>query len=216
MLRTEALAELRIVLADTQAPYAWSDDRLIGWMSLGQDQFCRDTGFFTDTVTYNISTVANTEAYAIDSRVIKVYDAWYGGTRLRRFYQDQRVVLPPSPGPPISFQTDQQTGMITLWPAPDAVYTITLDVWRKSKKALTHKTLTVADGEFEIPEEFHYAPVEWAAHKALNDHDRELQDPTKSAEHKLNYNSIAKDGKRAFQQISGGVGDVIPNQLYVI
>ena len=211
MTRDEAVAELRFVLADTVKPYSWSDFRLLNFLSLAQDQFCKDTGFFSDFVTYNITTAVNIDSYALDPRIIEVLDVWYLGTKLRHFYQAERVTLPPSPGQPIGWQSDQQTQKITFWPALDKVYTIPLRVWRKSLQKLS------ADGaEFEIPEDFHLACVEWAAYKALGDHDRELQDPVKAAEHLANYKIGAREGKLAFQRISGGMGDVIPNPLYVV
>ena len=48
MTRAEVLAELREVLNDKVSPYGWSDKRLLHFLSLGQDQFCKDTGFFRD------------------------------------------------------------------------------------------------------------------------------------------------------------------------
>jgi len=216
--RTEAVEELRRVLADVIGPrYAWDTDRLMRLLSIGQDQFCKDTGFFTDFSTYTLATEANVASYAIDPRIIQVLEAWYGDIKLQQFYQGQRVSLPPSPGQPIQWQTDQQTGKLTFWPALNGVYQVSLRVWRRSLLPLNHKRGTVYDTEFELPDDSHHlACVEYAAYKALGDHDRELQDPVKALEHLNNYKVLAREGKRDFQRLSGGVGNVVPNTLYVV
>jgi len=316
MLRTEALEELRHILADRVEPYGWSDLRLMRFLSLGQDQFCKDTGFFTDNTNFSLTTVAGTTGYAIDPRVIEIKEVWYGDFRLSKFFQSERQSIldttsefpelgTQTPGMPVAWQLDQETGIITLYPEPDAVYALTLRVWRKSRSPLTRKTSTVtlagvlhigdvvtatvngtafsyttlagdlslsavatalaavidasasfassasgqvisiassdravstvttvaisgagatttataADNysvEFEIPDDFHFAPVEWAAYKALGDHDSELFNPKKAAEHLGNYQLLKSEGKRAYRRLCGGSPSVVPNPLYIV
>lgn len=318
MLRTDALAELREVLGDVTGPvYGWSDLRLMRFLSLGQDQFCKDTGFFTDFANYTITTVAGTSVYAIDPRLIEIKEIWYGEFRLSKFFQHQRqspydstTEFPEtgtsgSQGVPYAWQVDERTGYITLYPTPDAAYTLSLRVWRRSRTPLDRKTSTitlggtkhtgdiitatvngvaysyttlVGDGtlsavatalaavidasagfvstasgqvisvassdlsvsttttavvsgagatttatgadnysaEFEIPEDHHFAPIEWAAWKAYSDHDRERIDKVKAAEHLAVYKDLVREGKRAFRRLCGGAPEFAPNPLYLV
>lgn len=209
MNRAEVLAELREVLGDKVAPYAWSDLRLLNFLSLGQDQFCKDTGFFRDSQTYKINTVAGTEAYSIPGRVIEILQVRIDGNLLRKFTGDAPAGA--SEGIPFAWRTDDETGLISFYPTPDAVYQASLRVWRKSKISFS------TSGDLEIPEDFHLAPVEWAAHLALSDHDRELQDPVKAADHKAKFDRhYVPEGKRAFRRICAGSGLFSPNPLYLV
>ncbi|OHD23522.1 MAG: hypothetical protein A2Y38_12225 [Spirochaetes bacterium GWB1_59_5] len=207
MNRAEILAEFRERVRDKVQPYAWSDTRCFRALSLGQDQFCKDTGFFRDTATYTIATVAGTAAYAIPARVIEVLKASIAGAWLKKFTGDAPLV---DEGTPCAWQTDQDTGMVTLHPTPDAVYTVALHVWRKSKIAF------LTSGDPEIPDDLQLAMVEWAAFLFYSDHDREIQDPVKAADHKRTYETYVPQGKQAFRRLCAGHGTFAPNPIYLV
>jgi hypothetical protein len=209
MTRAEILAEFREVVRDKVQPYAWSDARCYRALSIGQDQFCKDTGFFRDTTTYTIPTVAGTAAYAIPARVIEVLKASIAGGELRRFTGD---VAATDPAQPFAWQTDKDTGKLVLHPTPDAVYTVALHVWRKS--AISFLT----SGDPEIPgDDLQLAMVEWAAHLFYSDHDREIQDPVKAADHKRKYETFyVPEGKRALRRLCVGRAVFAPNPTYLV
>jgi hypothetical protein len=207
MTRAEVLAELREVVNDKRKPYAWSDTRMMRALSLGQDQFCKDTGFFRDTRNFNIAALPDVAAYAIPARVIEVRKVFLGAAELARF----EGVAPNTAvaGPPYAWQVDQDSGEIVLYPTPDQAYTLNLHVWRKSRVAFS------TAGEMEIPEDFHLAPVEYAAWLFYSDHDRELQDPVKAAEHKDKFDKYwVPEGKRAMRRLCTGPATFGPNPLY--
>ena len=208
MTRAEVLAELREVLNDKVSPYGWSDKRLLHFLSLGQDQFCKDTGFFRDASTYKLTTVAGTASYALSTRVIEVLRASIAGAQLEKF---SGLAPTTGEGQPYAWQTDLEHGMVTLYPTPDAVYTVDLYTWRKSRIAFS------ASGDFDLPDDMHLAPVEWAAFLAFGDHDRELQDPVKAADHKARYNKVyVPAGKQAFRRLCRGHASFAPNPLYLV
>jgi hypothetical protein len=230
MLRVDVLDELRHVLRDTRTPYRWSDRRLMRFLAMGQDQFCKDTGFFTDRNSYTITTQAGIDQYDIDSRIIRVYEVWYGdNVRLTQFFEHQRSsealdqwsnsfsTIELTPGPPYGWQTDRETQKLTLYPIPDTVYEFDLRVQRRSLVVFDHQDVNGKfDTELEIPEDHHFAPIEYAAWRAFSDHDSELQDPVKAAEHFGNYKMYAKEGKRDFRRLSGGGPTFAGNPLYVV
>jgi hypothetical protein len=211
MTKIEVLAELREVIQDTVQPYAWSTARLTRWLSMGQDQFCKDTGFFTDFTTYPITTTTGVATYSISQRIIEVFELWYAGVRLRHYRNDMLWTTTQTPGQPTAWQADQQTGMITLYPTPDAAYVIPVRCWRKSVAPLT----TAVDLELRDDEHV-LACVEYAAYKAYGDHDTERQDPVKATDHLNNYVRKTREGKRDFQKLSGGVVDFGSNPLYIV
>ena len=221
MLRTEILAELREILQDEVEPYGWSDTRLMRLLALGQNQFCRDTGFFADATTFTITTVENQKDYPLDGRIIEIYDVWDGLRKLKHYTQGQvpqiRSNFQLQPLMPISWQTDKQANTFSLYDPPTGGVVLTLRAWRRPLGAFNHKTAAGKfDAEMEIPEDFQFAPIHWAASKALLDHDRELQDPVKSAVHVVEYKKIVHEGEMDFIRRSNGFAAVEPNPHYVV
>lgn len=234
MNRAELLAELRYVVADLVAPHAWSDLRLLHFLSEGQDKFCEQTGYWSDRSTYTITTILNQPDYTLSDRIIAVRSVWDGVSQLldlsggvsqrsttsRDFfgesyggaaYASGEYPANTLPSRPYRFRTDIETGVLTLLEPPIADVALKLRVHRRSKVALDDPT-----GQPEIPKQFHLALVEYGAYKAFGDHDRELQDPVKAQDHLNNFNWYVKDGKKAYRRLTGEYIDVVPNQLYVV
>ena len=220
MTRTELLNEVRASIADTVAPYAWTDTRLMAWLSEGQDKFCERTGFWADKSTYTITTVLNQQDYPVSSRIISVRSIWDGTRQLidgagKTFSKADFADLTTQS--PVHYRMDAETGSVTFFEPVTAGVILSLSVHRRSRIALNHRDAgSQFDAEPEIPEKFHLAPVEYAAYKAFGDHDRELQDPVKAADHLANFKLYCKDGAKAYRRISGEYSDVVPNTLYVV
>lgn len=210
MTRAEMLAELREVIDDTVVPYAWSDARLLAYLAEGQDKFCEDTGYFRDASSLKLTLVAGTASYAIPDRVIQVMDVMDGSTRLGKFEEADRgeaqtplhsVADIAQSGRPSAWQTDRETGSITLYPTPsaDAAGEIfSLRVWRYSTDALND-----TGAEPDIPARFQRACVEWAAFKAFTHHDQEKQDKIKASDHLVEYRMYVSDGVVALRRCQG-------------
>ncbi|OHD22882.1 MAG: hypothetical protein A2Y38_15895 [Spirochaetes bacterium GWB1_59_5] len=212
MTRAEVLAELRELVSDTVAPYAWSDARLMNFLSLGQTQFCKDTGFFRDTVNYKLTTEEGVSTYLLDSAIIQVLSLTNGEATIT---EDVRSSLFDTPSQPFAYRTDLDNRSLTLLAPADAVYILDMSVWRAARVAFNHKTGASYDGVLEIPEDFHLAPVEYAAYKCFSDHDRERQDPVKAADHLKNFKRYTIEGKRAFRRFAGSRG-FQPNPIYLV
>lgn len=214
MTKTELITELRSVVDDTRAPYAWSNLRLALWLAEGQDKFCAKTGFWSDKTTYSITTATDQQDYAIDPRIISIRSIWDGTRQLidgEGLTFSDMDFADASPQRPTHYRTDLETGLITILEPVIADIVLSLRVHRKSKVALN-----ASNGAPEIPEEFQLALVEYAAYKAFGDHDRELQDPVKAGDHLNNFKAYCKDGARAYRRLTGEYIDVVPNQLYVV
>lgn len=210
--------ELNHLLYESAYDGAWPKAMLMRYLEEGEDQFCRDTGFFVDPTTYSVTTEEGETSYLLDSRIIKVMNAYVDGRELGRF--EQQDVVPAIPAAlqvedrhPRFFQTDHHLGHITFWPTPDDAFTVNLRVWRRSRIPLCQK---FEHDEPEIPAHLHRALVEWAAYKALNHHDMELQDPIKAADHFAAYMNYVERGRDAFWQLRGAGHRVGPNPAYVV
>lgn len=214
MTLTELLEETRAAVDDTIQPYSWSDTRLTSWLSEGQDKFCERTGYFSDKVTYFVTTILGQQDYAIDPRIVSLRSVWDGNRQLidaaGKTFSDADF-LDTQIQSPVHYRTDLQTGFITFFEPVTAGIILTLRVHRRSKVALN-----VAGAQPEIPEEFQLALTEYAAYKAFGDHDKELQDPVKARDHYENFKVYIKDGSRSYRRLTGEYIDVAPNPLYVV
>lgn len=213
MLRAEMLPELREVLGDTVAPYAWSDAVLNGYLAEGQDVFCEKTGFFVDRTNYTITTVEGQKSYPLDDRIIRVLEVWDGTRRLSRFTENDRPSgssVTPENTDPQHWQTDAETQALTLFEAPVAGVVLTLRVWRYSRVSMADSPAV----EPEIPTRFHRACVEYAAFKAYSHHDREREEKVKASDHLAIFADYCTHGRMAFLRIQGDETRVIPNPLY--
>lgn len=214
MTRVEMLAELREVLGDVIGTVNWSDARLLGLLSEGQDKFCEDTGYFVDLSNFTLALSTSVSVYAIPDRIIQIMDIWSGTRKLwkidtgDKYYDDSSEFTDPT-GSPAAWQTDRETGHVTIYPTPTSAENgdiLTLRVWRYSLYDLAGNGAVPESGptplaEPEIPSRFQRACIEWAAFKALSNHDEELQDKLKASDHRANYNQYVYDGKLALRRI---------------
>ena len=224
MTRAEMLAELKKVLRESTVDAAWGDTRLLEFLAEGQDRFCADTGYFRDKRTYTLTLVEDQDAYAIDDRIIKVMSVWDGIRQLGKFRQTDKdpfnrvgvaVEFPNDSGGAVqSWQADEETGFVTLYPVPDANNagdTLTLRVWRNSIEYLAD-----AGKEPEIPRQYHRGLIEFACFLALMDHDFEIQDEVTAKDHFENYEYYMRKGISSINRLHNAYTTVAPNPSYVV
>lgn len=216
MTKAEMIAEFRFVVHDNAAPPAWSDIRVGYWLSEGQDRFCEKTGFWQDKTTFTIATILDQQDYDIDPRIVSIRSIWDGTRQLidvtgKTYYLDEMDFSDNPSQSPVHYRTDAETGKITFFEPVLGGVTLTIRAHRRALVALS-----AANGQPEIPAEFHLAPIEYAAHKAFSDHDRELQDPVKASDHLKNFNAYVRDGRMAYRRLTGEYSDVVANPLYVV
>lgn len=211
---SEALAELRHVLYESSYDGAWSDILLTSYLSEGQDRFCEDVGLFIDPVSFKITTEAGVDSYKLNSRIIRVLNARIGNRELTRYDEKHGNVVRGQYGgggiEPEFYRTDVAPGYITFASLPQDAYTVHLRVWRYALCPLEES------GEFELPYQFRRACIEYAAYKALNHHDMELQDPIKARDHYQIYRDYVARGKDWIHNLLGATYEVVPNQQYVV
>jgi hypothetical protein len=221
MTKKEIRAELRLVIDDIEEPYGWSNDTLDGYLNEGMDKFCEDTGFFVDFKNYTITTAVGVSDYAFDTdgRIIEVLEVWNAttGVRLSQFGEDNRPDFVPTidvqQTTPYMWQTDQTTGMATLYPTPGEITVFNYRVWRYARTSFLVLAETATP---EISPRFHRAFIEYAAFKAYMHHDRERANLPKATDHLAMYKIYMHDGRKAFQHYRGTHPHCAPNQLYAI
>lgn len=227
MLRADMLAELQSVLRANPSFADWSEFTLLGYLAEGQDKFCEKTGYFIDISSFSIVLQTNVAVYAIPDRVIQILDVWDGVKVLDKIdpgkvYRAEGWFESAPSGTPLAWRTDQETGVLKLYPTPTANEDgkeLILQVWRYSLYDLAGdgaipETGPTPDAEPEIPSRFQRACIEWAAYKAFNHHDTETQDPVKAADHLKAFDMYVIDGITAMRRYHGIDTRVEPSPVY--
>lgn len=220
MEREELLQELRIVLDDVGYDPGWTDPVLARALSEGQDKFCERTGFFVVSTPLPVTT--GVRHYALDRRIIEVLDVFDSrGRKLGKFQMDDLYSNLP-PGTPhshvaplgglTSWQADVTGRTLSFLPAPAENQTVSLRLWRRSEVAFSDED----EPEMELPEEFQFACIEWAAYRLLRHHDMEKENKVKSFDHLSAFNNYVLAGKQAHRRIMGVEYSVGSNPLYVV
>lgn len=207
MTLADLLAGTRAILDDVVAPLQWSDADLTRYLNEGQDQFARRTFCFLDSESAftRVSTVADTNRYALDPLVLTVLAVEDETGRALRGVFTSRVTT-PSTGKPTMFTARTNTRSLILWPVPDDAYDLQLLVARRPLDPLASAT-----DEAEIPEEFQPMLYDFAAYKALKMVDPDNENLKASTRLQAEWEMQMRDAKREFYRFA--TMDSIPSVL---
>lgn len=195
----------------------WSDRTLVRYINDAQVKFAVETGLLRDETTEaitRITLVEGQEQYALDARVIAVLGSRIGPkwhlsrTTYGALFSNRGDVSlgyvrlgPCANGTPRRFYTDRETGKIGVYPAPDADSagkTLVLRVTRKPLQSLIASNLQAVP---EIPEEYHLDMLEWAAWRALRNHDVDAENMAKASAHKTRFEQAIKELSREAKRL---------------
>jgi len=189
MTLAELIAQARVDLDDTVAPYLWADTELTGYLNRAIDEACQRARLISDSTTIGtcrIAVVAGTADYALDSRVQVVQRAILASekTPLEKTGRGDMDALPwdweIDVGTPEYYLQDMDTGKIKLYPVPESPDILKLTVWRTQLTPLvwaTHQAVVP-----EIPTVHHGDLLEYVKFLAWSKQDAEAVDPGRAAQ----------------------------------
>lgn len=197
----------------------WSDRTLVRYIEDGVVRFAVQTCCLRDDTTSEITQLtlqSGVEQYALDPRVIAVLNARFPGAYLlsRTTYGglfsnrgDLTVGAPIRDnytGCPRRFYTDRQTGHLGVFPTPGAQENGKVLHLRVARKPLTPLTTNDLNAVPEIPEEYHLDVLDWAAYRALRNHDADAENMAKANSHKKRFEDtvaeLSRQAKRLLAQ----------------
>jgi len=163
MTLRDILEETRDKLDDKTAPFLWSDTEILRFANRSVNRLSKGAYLISDASTVAVCQIALTLALGADytkhTKIIKVRWARLTGytqpiqaVDLNWLEQHYSSWQSAAPSVPKYLTEDLTTGKITFIPAPDAVYTANLVVYRLP---LTDLVLTVLTAAPEIPERYH-------------------------------------------------------------
>lgn len=233
MILRDLLAELRDnVLRDTSTALnspdddtLWSDATLVRYIRDAEEKFAASTLCLRDIATPALCeiTLADGQAdYPLDRRVLVVYGASHGllllgsGSYSSRY--GQVGDLAPAyaryesnvTGTPKIFYTDRATSSLGVYPTPDADAALTPVKLQVARLPLNPLTVANLDAEPEIPVEYHLDLLEWAAWRALRNHDADVDADAnnltivmaRTGAHKKRFEEAVAECKRRFKYLN--------------
>lgn len=219
-LRENLLRDVSTAVDQDVEGELWSDRALVRYINDAHEKFAaralclRDAT--TPTVT-QITLVAGQQHYTLDHRVRAVLTARMDpNRRLGRtshgfgLIGGKQEISPASvtiectrTGLPEVFFTDYQTDSIGFYPVPSAAEAgliVHMQVARLPLEKLTQQDLEAVP---EVPEEYHLDMIEWAAWRALRNHDVDAENMNKASAHKTRFEDALKElEKRVKQQLA--------------
>ena len=186
-------------LVSGPADSLWDDSSLVQYLSDAQRLLASRALVLHDSTTPSVVEVnlsTGTVQYRLHSSIIAVLSAKYGDDTRdmhrtghsalssftvpdTRFFDPNTLDALP-PGKPLAWASDEQidtkagvSGSVSfrVYPAPTAEYASTPIRLRTIRKPLKPLSLDNLDATPEIPEDYHYALLDWAAYRALRNID---------------------------------------------
>lgn len=181
------------ILRDQQAPALWSDTELALYLNEGETIFARRTHcLVADDETFcTLETVANQARYALSSSIIYIMEIEDANGIPVRHRGRSRMPSSAIAGKPLVYTADSAYKGIKLYPTPDDVYTLTMNVAHKPTRKMSHKSHTP-----EIPEEYHHALTHYAVYKALMNNGPEGADTVAAEPFRIEWELALRDAKR--------------------
>lgn len=222
MTLTELLDELREnILRDSSGLVSgtsdklWSDDALVRYINDAYYRFCRLTLSLTDSTSSltEIELETGVPTYALDKSVLGVISARLAGapTDLARtghgvldtpfrtddsLFFDINILAALPPGKPMACATDEDDKTFRVYPTPSADYAGQIINLRLIRMPLEKLSLDLPDAEPEIREEWQLGMLDWAAYKALANHDVDAESLARAASRKAAFEEWVADAQR--------------------
>lgn len=192
----------------------WSTASLIRYLDDGYQKFASHTLLIRDAATPAVTQVTLSQGvstYALDPRVLSVLSARVGNSRweLKQVSHDvPQGMLISSGGPPVKFElladaepsmfwTGETAQSITVYPAPSSEFdgvTMYLRVARLPLNPLANNPTSLA-AQLEMPNKYHLDIAEWAAYRALRNHDVDGENMSKAERHKIRFDEAVEEAR---------------------
>lgn len=192
-----------------QGSTLWDPVSLVAYLSEAADIMAEETHCIVDASTPEVTELTlqeGVDTYDLHEKVLNVFSVRVGhktrGRRLKHVSTGDmedgssdvttdvpRKLLGVSAGKPYAFAVDEETGVLRVYPTPgpeqdDEV--LHLRVSRLPLEPLKVPDLNDPDTDMEpeVPALRHFALCDWAAYRALRNHDTDAEDIPKASTHR--------------------------------
>lgn len=201
-LRRNILRDVSDAVSVDEADLLWSDDALVAYINEGYFRFAQMTEYLQDATTEAVTRIPLVDGqrdYALHPSIIRVLsvelrntvipvvstDTYFGNNADITSYE---VMAPRNDRSGIvAAVPDYEVGTLKLVGVPDAKNVGEPLRLRVSRYPLAKATLDAPNEELEFPERFHLDIIEWAAFRALRNHDADAENMAKASAHKTRF-----------------------------
>ena len=213
----ELLDELRgNILRDTSDAIGvaddklWSDETLVRYINDGYRRFARRSLLIRDATTEELTRItlqAGVDRYPLHKDVLAVLSAKLEN-RAYNLHKTSHDTLAGSPlnstrslvsGTPLPpqeprwFNMDEENRILRLTPAPSEEFDGVVLMLRVARMPLAALSINDLGAELEIDEDYHLDILEWAAYRALRNHDVDVENIGKANSHKNRFEEALAD-----------------------
>jgi len=213
-LQENLLRDVSNEAVDDSAASLWSPDALVRYLDDAQNRMARQTECLLDRSTPEITRlfiVPDLDTYPLDKRIIRVHRARVAGKILKETSTSHeedgsssvREDLPRARSNPnyiARYSMDEGADTLRVFPMPTSDHDgqlMELLVSRLPAKPLTNSK---PDREPEVPIDFHLDLVEWAAYRALRNHDVDSENIQKANIHRAAFQRAVDELRRQIRR----------------
>lgn len=194
-LRNNILRDASSIVAGA-SDSLWTDEALLRYINEAYQLFSRRTLLLVDQSTPAVTRLLLQDGvaqYPLDASILAVLSARVDGApedmtltghglldahpRVDASYVWQPIAMnsPVAPGFPVMYSTDESVRVFRVSPTPTAAHTGVGVSLRVARLPLTMFSLDRLGDAPEFPEEYHLAMLDWAAYRALSNHDADAE-----------------------------------------
>lgn len=212
-LRRNILRDVSDAISADEADLLWTDASLVNYINDAYFRFCHLTEYIQDASTpevCEIPLVEGTTTYSLNPAVIRVLSVELGNLVLPVVSTDvyhgsradiasyEKVRKEQFPGVH-AVVPDYDIGKLVVVGTPTAEDAGGVLRLRVTRYPLERMDLKVSDETPELPERFHLDLLEWAAYRALRNHDSDGEAMQKASAHSTRFERAVEEVKQEFK-----------------
>jgi hypothetical protein len=195
---------------DTSSDKLWSDDTLVRYINDGYRRFCRRTLLIRDSSSpefTQLTLAEGVDSYPLHKSVLAVITARIVGKDydLHKTTHDSlagaatnsdRALINGQygqPGEPRWFSLDEEAKIFRVSPLVGPEYAGKLVTMRVARMPKANLTIDDLGAELEVDEDYHLDILEWAAYRALRNHDVDVENIGKANSHKNRFDAVVEE-----------------------
>lgn len=212
-LRGPLLRDVSGALSTDEEDLLWTDEVLTRYINDGDRRFCERSMILEDATSPEATQIvlqADVTSYPLHRSVISVASAVLDGKALRKVSTNVSQGHPPevvgfSPSHAggyhgvSAYVPDYNVGSFHVLGTPTEAEVGKVINLRVVRLPLVPLTLDDVNASPEIPEQYHLDILEWAAFRALRNHDNDAENMAKASAHSTRFERAVEEAKRTHE-----------------
>lgn len=213
-LRESILRDTTDALSADEVDLLWTDRALLRYLNDGYFRFCERSRILEDATTpevCEVALVADQKSYPLHKSILHVASATFEGKALKlasmaAAHNEPDEVSHVTPNMALSYRgvtaflPDYNVGTFYVLGAPSADESgkvVNLRVNRLPLEPISESTINTVP---EVPEQYHLDIIEWAAFRALRNHDADAEFMAKASAHSTRFERAVEEARETHRR----------------